>query len=83
MQIFLRNHLSFFFLNPSSRAAVSPLKLFNILTGCCLALQMTPGKRNKESMDTLLCLLPLGVCCMEEAGLHLYDKGFFLELIFS
>lgn len=42
-------------------AAVSLLKLFNILTGCCLALQMTQGERNKESMEIhYLCLLPLG-----------------------
>ena len=50
-----------FFLIPPSMTAVSLLKLFNILTGCCLALQMAQGRRFKESMETHdLYLLPLG-----------------------
>lgn len=59
--------------------AVSLLQLLNILTGCYLALQISPGKRNKESMEMYCVYRPSVFCCMKAAGLHLYSKGVFLK----
>lgn len=79
MHIFFEKS-KFFFQSRQAMTAVSLLKLFNILTGCCLALQMTQGKRNKESMEVVSCVYcPSVFYCMKAAALHLHSKGFFLK----
>lgn len=66
-------------------AAVSLLKLFKYFNW--LLFSITNDSRKKKRGvhgNTLLVFTAPGIfCCIEEAGSHLYDKGLFLELIFS